>query len=53
MHAIIALLAGGYSFWAFFGAGHQLIYYVMGIFMVISLCYGINAIKNQQILLND
>jgi APA family basic amino acid/polyamine antiporter len=53
IHAVIALLAGGYSFWAFFGAGHQLIYYVMGIFMVISLCYGINTVRNQQILLKD
>ena len=53
MHAVIALLAAGYSFWAFFGAGHQLIYYVMGIFMVVSLCYGINTIKNQQVPLKD
>jgi len=52
IHSIIAMLAGGYCFWAFFGAGHQLIYYVMGIVMVISMCYVINEIKNQSAALN-
>ena len=53
MHAVIAVLGSCYAFWAFFGAGPTLIYYVMGLFMVGSLFYGINMIKNQYVALSD
>lgn len=50
IYVLIALLAGGYCYWAFFfGATRQIIYYVMGMVMVISVCY---VIKNSTFQLN-
>lgn len=41
-HAIIGLLASIYSAWAFCGAGHDMVFYVMLLFMSGMLFYGLN-----------
>lgn len=47
IHAIIGLLASGYSFWAFCGAGKDLIFYVMLLFMSCTVFYGLNMVMNR------
>ncbi|MEI8055641.1 MAG: amino acid permease [bacterium] len=50
INAAIGLLASGYSMWAFCGAGKELIFYVMVLFMGCTLFYGLNMIVNRRTL---
>lgn len=53
MHAIIGLLASLYSVWAFFGAGKEIVFYVMAMFMSGALFYSLNAMKDKRLLIKE
>ena len=53
IHAAIGLLASGYSIWAFWGAGKELVFYVMILFMGCTLYYGLNMIINRQTIAKE
>lgn len=50
IHATIGLLASSYSAWAFCGAGQELVFYVMILFMSGTLFYGLNMVSNRHTL---